>query len=375
MFFWLRFSCCLFITILANTAEQSDDVGDTLLQMNIVSRKTMRLESSSANSISSSFCDLHRKGPCTNRIAWFHPMNTATSFGTALAHFANSTLPQDAHIPYCDNASADTENHCPGGEQGDVEFFQNKYPVNVWFRNVFWHPTSPGNHKSISNEAWATWKHNFVGLFRQPEARVQSSFKHFREGKGDLQKYARWVRGNVVKLMSGKGGNDPILCEFYSYNCPRNESERCPSCTFSAKPYVRLAVHRLRQFRFVGITEHFDLSVCLFHAMFGGECRKVEFFNMRPGAPPQSRFEKLLAQDPDPYDGALYSEALRIFWSNVKKYDVRRSTCKKICPDVPHIFQSVNDTSLALPQFPGATMSGGTDHEYDWPGRHFLLEA
>ena len=25
-----------------------------------------------------------------------------------------------------------------------------------------------------------------------------------------------------------------------------------------------------------------DLSVCLFHAMFGGECRPVEFANMRP---------------------------------------------------------------------------------------------
>jgi len=256
--------------------------GDVLLQ----TTAGLRFKVNVGNNFSSSLCDQHIWGQCAPRIAWFHPMKTATSFGNVLAHFANSTLPDNAHIPLCDNASVDIENRCPGGAQGDVEFFQNRYPANTWFRNVFWDPVSPANHRSISKQNWSEWKHHFVGLFRQPEARVKSSFNHFRNGKGDVQQYARWVRVNVVKMISGKGGWDPILCEF-SYKCQRKESKRCPSCTFSAKPFVHHALHRLRKFAFVGITEHFDLSVCLFHAMFGGNCRKVEFLNMRPGIHPK----------------------------------------------------------------------------------------
>merc|ERR1719401_1812180 len=35
-------------------------------------------------------------------------------------------------------------------------------------------------------------------------------------------------------------------------------------------------------FAFIGILEEIELSVCLFHTIFGGTCRAAEFANIRP---------------------------------------------------------------------------------------------
>ena len=43
------------------------------------------------------------------------------------------------------------------------------------------------------------------------------------------------------------------------------------------------ACARLRRFAFVGLTEYYDASVCLFHEMFGGRVRPNEFKNVREG--------------------------------------------------------------------------------------------
>ena len=47
-------------------------------------------------------------------------------------------------------------------------------------------------------------------------------------------------------------------------------------------------------FAFVGLTEEWDLSVCLFHRMFGGECHVREFLDVRPGSTPHYAHKKCL---------------------------------------------------------------------------------
>merc|ERR1719401_115797 len=41
------------------------------------------------------------------------------------------------------------------------------------------------------------------------------------------------------------------------------------------------AISRMETFPFVGITEEWDLSICLFRKMFGGQCVGSDFLNMR----------------------------------------------------------------------------------------------
>ena len=46
-------------------------------------------------------------------------------------------------------------------------------------------------------------------------------------------------------------------------------------CNSSITPDVNTAISRLAGFAFVGLTELYDLSICLFHAMHGGPCSMV----------------------------------------------------------------------------------------------------
>jgi len=58
---------------------------------------------------------------CGARIAWLHVMKCGSSFGTTLAHFANTSLPETAHIPSGENMS-DPEDTIKEGLQGEPNF-------------------------------------------------------------------------------------------------------------------------------------------------------------------------------------------------------------------------------------------------------------
>eukprot|EP00927_Polykrikos_kofoidii_P075643 TRINITY_DN71_c0_g2_i4.p1 TRINITY_DN71_c0_g2~~TRINITY_DN71_c0_g2_i4.p1 ORF type:complete len:359 (-),score=53.55 TRINITY_DN71_c0_g2_i4:24-1100(-) len=269
-------------------------------------------------------------GLCSPRIAWLHFMKTGSSLGTALAHFANASLPRTAHIPSGKNAS-DPEDTTIEGQQGEPNFFHFKYNASFWFRNVFRHPSNPGQHRPVSADDYEVWKGNLFGMFRDPARRALSSWHYFAEGKGNLSQFAINIRGQQASMLSlGDAAEQRKLCEI------RNLSTNCSN---SEVPNVTLAIERLEGFAFIGLTEEFDLSICLFHLMFGGECFDVEFFNMRPGAYKKEeeadRLESELAMlraQGDPWDTPFYEAASRRFWSDVEKYDATRTTCRSTCP-------------------------------------------
>eukprot|EP00614_Pseudopedinella_elastica_P015935 CAMPEP_0172653500 /NCGR_PEP_ID=MMETSP1068-20121228/243862_1 /TAXON_ID=35684 /ORGANISM="Pseudopedinella elastica, Strain CCMP716" /LENGTH=130 /DNA_ID=CAMNT_0013467935 /DNA_START=1155 /DNA_END=1547 /DNA_ORIENTATION=+ len=99
---------------------------------------------------------------------------------------------------------------------------------------------------------------------------------------------------------------------------------RCASKRTLGTPEIATAVQRLKDdFAFVGLTERFADSVCIFHALFGGRPAAAEFVNVRPrkGAvsPPFPGLaygaydETPLIGWQDIADEALYAEALRLF--------------------------------------------------------------
>ena len=44
-----------------------------------------------------------------------------------------------------------------------------------------------------------------------------------------------------------------------------------------------IAKRRISQYKFVGLTEEWNRSICLFHKMLGGIPREVEYLNLHPG--------------------------------------------------------------------------------------------
>merc|ERR1719382_2104639 len=98
---------------------------------------------------------------------------------------------------------------------------------------------------------------------------------------------------------------------------------------------VSIAVNRLREgFAFIGITEQWDLSICLFRAMFGGVCVSTDFSNTRLGN--ESTSSSLYDTSElhgfvDEHDGPVYAEALAMFSRGVNLYGVEEGKCTADC--------------------------------------------
>jgi hypothetical protein len=183
--------------------------------------------------------------------------------------------------------------------------------------------------------SWLKSKGHFVGMFRNPEQRHISGYDDDQlmstYGVGiyhgrytSAVEYAMANAGCSVKLLNGKPCNDAHTAT--------------PAMVVHAKAVLDAG------FAFVGLTEEWELSVCLFHRMFGGGCHAGEFQNVRPGfeherQEPEEYDLGVLNGWTDPYDGPLYDHARFLFWANVAEYNVSWDTCRtSTCPKVAEYF-------------------------------------
>jgi hypothetical protein len=268
-------------------------------------------------------------------------MKTASSFGTVLAHHANTSLPADAHIPSgVDKSDPEDRAARPVDNKNKhlvLDFFAYKYPVATWFRDIFRLPRNPGDHIPIYDKEWDKWKGFWVTILRNPEERASSAFHHFARGKGDIQAFQSAIQGQQASMLSlGEKAMPRIECE-------RNgggQDGPAPMCKNLEPPNLWRAINRIREFRFVGILEEYDFSVCLFHAMYRSECRPVEFANIRPTSYHESEESKnaeleLLKQNKDPWDTPVYEAAVNRFRGEKEEYKINEESCKTICPGGP----------------------------------------
>ena len=343
-------------------------------------------------------------GPREPALAWLHIPKTGSSLATALFHHANRSLPISARLPTCTsdgtmlkaeifrqlrqkttcknvlrygkmtqlcrNASLE---RCQGG-QAELSFFK-RFPLEKYFRCSFWEHADGnfGSHIGIDDTSYRRHEGRFVGMFRSPKPRVVSSYLWFRSSwpeqwRPNASGYARRVIGTSAKMLAGQA--DGLSCgSTFAPNMPSTKaasnldniasrggsggggasSRRLPqpiACDGSVVPNVRLALHRLRRgFAFVGLTEEWALSICLFHAALGGACHAVEFENARPSPEPEARgrstywsrkekAETLADVDrvADPYDEAVYAAAKARFWRDVSTHKLTSDKCTQLCP-------------------------------------------
>lgn len=204
-------------------------------------------------------------------------------------------------------------------------------------------PIQPGKicepHLDTQCRCWPGGPY-FAGTFRQPEMRILSGYRRNMHGcwtcskmekeqekRLRLMEYAKELSGCVTKMLIG------FRCGDSSHHLTDAD--------------VKWSIKVLHTgFVFVGILEEWPLSVCLFHAMFGGHCHKREFENLHPGSVSNTySFYRANISDfnnwADPFDGAVYEAARSIFFANLQKHSVSISTCqRKICRSVPEYFQS-----------------------------------
>lgn len=197
---------------------------------------------------------------------------------------------------------------CPGAIAYDGQRF--------WFKHM-------GVGADFRHHRW-----RLMMMLRQPDERLLSDYHSFggpvswpgtridpRESlapPNSFGEFASGAAGCAVKMLTRSSGTNQsdVLC-----------------ATSSEKPTaveIALAIRRLRDgAAFIGLTEQWNLSVCLLHKMFGGTCQQFEL-----GPDPQPHNLSEMGGFRDIWDAPLYTEAEKIFQANLLLYGVSRESCQ-----------------------------------------------
>ena len=281
--------------------------------------------SATASAASTCGCEATARTRAIEPLRWLHIPKAGTSFGTTVYHYLNDLavarnastwrLPEDAR-PFCDDGH---KNRLDGRCSAMMTELMLKYPPKRYLGHDTLVDLRLAGHDPLASASEARAA---VALFREPRARMISHYFWFEGEKerrenasnaafgtaGAVHAYATQHLGCQTRMVLGQS------C--WSHE-PLNRSE------------VKAAQRRLEDFAFVGITDRYDESVCLFHAMAGGSRGPVavEFEDVRRDAAAHTHdTSHLLTGLKDPYDGPLYEKAVAIFERNLARFrcDARR---------------------------------------------------
>ena len=181
------------------------------------------------------------------------------------------------------------------------------------------------SHDFLSPEMYAEHKGHLVALFRQPEQRLLSQYYDTNE----LFRAAPFIsicaeNRTPARIME----IDEFIGRWASWATAQITGSIPPT-----KEDIPLALKRLREgFAFVGLQEEWELSICLFHAKFGGPCRPVEFLDTRPSdqtSNTSSEYDtSVLNGWVDDIDGPIYAEAQSMFYEDLTRFGVSHETCQ-----------------------------------------------
>lgn len=281
-------------------------------------------------------------------VAWIHSPKTGTSFANTLYH--------NRHL--CPDFPADRFLR----NNGRVEDFlqcSEKLPWSCVQRfchggvhNLFY-----GSHRGVGKQVNEV-KDHLVGFFRQPEDRLISAWYHDKHSwigppPQNITEFASRIQGCQVRTLTFDGWRRWEVCG----------NRHAPS-----KEQVQQAVQLVSNMRFVGLTEQWDFSICLFHKVMNGTCSDHDFVNMRPGSKHSDRgysAKSLLGDSTDPYDTPLYEAAQRRFWFLMKENGLNREECARICAG------ATKNKPFAVKHEGASTsrMSMMSAFQFDWPGR------
>ena len=145
--------------------------------------------------------------------------------------------------------------------------------------------------------------------------------------------YAECVRGCSAHMLTGRWCGD---------EGPPEWSENSKALVVDAKPAEQntsalagKAVEVLqRSAGFIGLTDHWAATICLWHKRFGGECLASEMADTRPGS-----YRPDISMDSqwngDEVDERVYDAGAAIFWAQLAAHGLTGPTaCEKVCPGI-----------------------------------------
>jgi len=188
-----------------------------------------------------------------------------------------------------------------------------------------------GDHSSVGTYYESDVKGHGLIMMRQPEQRLLSAWYDGHHG------WPSWYFGRDAKnvlefahVLSGCAVRT-LVRDIKSLGFDESP-EACGNPESVTAAEVSIAKTRLREgFIFVGLTEEWDLSVCLLHAMMGGDCVATDFLDTHPTfnktADDGYNTSELMGFT-DEADGALYKDAVAMFEQQTKHYSVSQEGCQ-----------------------------------------------
>lgn len=274
-------------------------------------------------------------------VEWFHVPKTGTSFINTIYHSQCPSLPISATCPPASKKVRSPE-----------LMFMRNYPPEKYCppeiaRSHAWIGAHLGLYEHSRRDRKA------VGFFREPWRRVLSGYSDSLHdapeelkklgAKVTLKEYGRSAAGITTAMLSGRF---PGLSWV-----KRSVNESIMSKLTDTD--VDMAIQMLNtSFQFVGLTEHWALSICLWHVKFGSKCTASEFVNVRPRGYADSMRTSLqhsvdgthlqgsVSDDQelqlpdwaevDKYDQKVWQHARDMFWRDILKHEVSEESCKRI---------------------------------------------
>ncbi|CAE7201878.1 unnamed protein product [Symbiodinium natans] len=268
-------------------------------------------------------------------ISWLHFPKAGSSFINAIVHLPG-VCPSMSNL----TISKDLLGEC----------WLTKWNLNFCQKacefDKFTCPEHPAYEKHPTITDYSAQHGKLMGMFRDPDQRILSGYHDDANNLAAIN-YADYLHEDLRIQNCTYMGDDvpkvPILDFAESWKggmayqvLTENPSTQTldPKRSKITLEDAQEAAQRVRDgFAFVGITEEWDLSICLFHKMFGGACHAGDFENTRPSSPGKSAsmnydVTELMGWH-DHVDAVVYAAAVQVFEANLDAFDVSHRTCQE----------------------------------------------
>lgn len=285
-------------------------------------------------------------------IEWVHVAKTGSSFANTLIHIPGICTGITSKI---ENIRDTVSGKCPPAEwQCDASALNS---ARFDHFSVEFDPSTDesialrANHEPLCAKAgllksewprggFSAGKGRFMMFARQPEQRILSYYYYTASlglakviSLSDIPTSFWETNSGCVTKMLTRSLYDCPLTKKAAAGILIGTEETLPGSV--AQPPtdadVQEAIDRLKTgFSFIGITEQWNLSICLFNKMFGQACSAIQFEDTRPTKGNESMAYDTAGMNGwrDQYDNKVYDAAMAIFESNLNKLQVTEASCE-----------------------------------------------
>jgi len=309
-----------------------------------------------------------RKDQIAKGEEWWLTLDADPSFAANQAQLMDNLFPVAwMHVPKCGESLFNAIIHIPGAcpsvpEDFEVTTQSVGNPLTIaGFYNMFGprefscpgaiSPLWNGNHRGIASDK--EFEENFVGksliMIRQPEQRIISAYKDTTHSwpypevaiPETINDFADGIQGCITKMLTRGGESYFVDTSDFAITFGPHWGGACGDPPKPTAEESALAKERLQQFLFVGITDQWQMSMCLFHATMNTHCQASDFSDSRTQdnlAHPPYNVTEYLGDFLDPYDGSLFEYGLTLFDQRLTAHGLSPEACKPCFDEAGIVF-------------------------------------